>query len=59
MTNDFVTVKEASEYLGVSKTWINVLIRRGQLTKYRRLGSTLLSKKELDKLNQPKPVRVK
>lgn len=48
----FITIQEAAHILNVSHTWVYKLIQAGRLTKYKRMGRTLLSEKEVRELGE-------
>ena len=56
MDSEYFTVEEAAKELGVSKTWIHKLLETEKLTKFRRMGKTLILKEEVADMNKPKRV---
>jgi hypothetical protein len=54
--NDFVSLEQACELLNRSPAMIDIYIRKGLLTKYKKLGQPLFKKSEVEDLLIPKPV---
>jgi excisionase family DNA binding protein len=54
---EYMTLKEACQYLGVSRQTINNYVKTGKLTRYERDAPhvTLYKKSELDELRKIKP----
>lgn len=59
MEEKYLTIKEASEYLGCSRVWVDKLIKRGLLTPYQKgAGPMLLKEADLVEFNKPKKAEV-
>ena len=56
--NELLTVEEALEILGIHRATLYLLVKRGQLTRYRIPGHrrVYFKRAEVEALKQPKPV---
>lgn len=53
--SDFLTVEDAAQLVGLAHWTIRAWLYRGLLTKYKSASRTLVSRKELLALVEPKP----
>jgi excisionase family DNA binding protein len=54
---DFLTVDEAARLVGLSHWTIRLWLHKGVLTRYKSASRTVVSRKELLELVQPKPAK--
>jgi excisionase family DNA binding protein len=54
---DFLTVDEAARLVGLSHWTIRLWLHKGVLTRYKSASRTVVSRKELLDLVQPKPAK--
>jgi hypothetical protein len=54
---DFLTVVEAAQLVGYSHWAIRLWLHQGKLTRYKSASRTVVSRKELLELVQPKPAK--
>ena len=47
-----ITPLEAAQKLGVSRAYIYMMMKRGKLTRYRKMGRVYVEQKEVDKLSK-------
>ena len=54
---EFISIKDAARILGISERHIYLLITKGKITKYKRLGKSLLNRQDVISLLEPKAIK--
>ena len=55
--DDYMSVKEALAYLGVTRASLDSYVRQGKISRYKRLGRTMYRRKALEQLREIKQVK--
>lgn len=56
LTSEYISLREAAEYLGVTERTVYYHVYAGRLVRYKRLGRVYLLRSEVERLGEPRRV---